>query len=378
MFKSYKKFVLKVLFIPLPFIFCYLVYMFIYDPLMLYHKPWFRAESFDKDSRLANQGIIKNYSFDSIIIGSSMLENSSPKKASLLLNERFINISSPGLYFNERAIFLNYAFLKNKNIKRVIYSLDLTMILDLATRDTKYFDFLYDDNYYNDILVYLQKRFLFCVLNINDDCNKNKDLDLRTFWINDVKHRFGGFENWLKSAKYYRGTSFAFEKIRPSKFVIKNNYSEMQVKMKQMQNILKVYLLEIIEKNPQIDFDILIPSYSRLFYSIDNGDRGLYFSRIKSILHWIVLETSKYQNVKIYGFDDLDYADNIANYRDLTHYNIDMNEMQLIAIKNQTNILTKTNIEEYLENFENKIRKYNIDEFIKAVKKYFPDANNEN
>ncbi|MBT0830280.1 hypothetical protein, partial [Campylobacter lari] len=62
----------------------------------------------------------------------------------------------------------------------------------------------------------------------------------------------------------------------------------------------------------------------------------------------------------------------------LTHYNIDMNEMQLIAIKNQTNILTKTNIEEYLENFENKIRKYNIDEFIKAVKKYFPDANNEN
>ncbi|HEC1781965.1 TPA: hypothetical protein R1732_001544, partial [Campylobacter lari] len=63
------------------------------------------------------------------------------------------------------------------------------MILDLATRDTKYFDFLYDDNYYNDILVYLQKRFLFCILNINDDCYKNKDLDSRTFWINDVGHR---------------------------------------------------------------------------------------------------------------------------------------------------------------------------------------------
>lgn len=378
MFKLYKKFVLKVLFMPLPFVFCYLVYMFIYDPLMLYHKPWFRTESFDKDPRLANQGVIKNYSFDSIIIGSSMLENSSPKKASLLLSERFINISAPALYFNERAIFLNYAFFKNKNIKRVIYSLDLAMLLDLSARDTKYFDFLYDDNYYNDILVYLQKRFLFCVLNINDDCSKNKDLDSRTFWINDVKHRFGGFENWLKSAKYYRGTSFAFEKIRPSKFVIKNNYNEKQVKLEQMQNILKVHLFKIVEKNPQTVFDILIPSYSRLFYLIDNGDRGLYFSRIKSILHWIVLEASKYQNVKIYGFDDLDYADDIANYRDLTHYNIDMNEIQLMAIKNQTNILTKTNIEEYLENFENKIRKYNIDEFIKAVKKYFPEANSEN
>ena len=73
-------------------------------------------------------------------------------------------------------------------------------------------------------------------------------------------------------------------------------------------------------------------------------------------------------NMKIYGFDDLDYADNIANYKDLTHYNVDMNSMQLDAIANGTHILTAQNIDNYLATMESKIKSYDISPLIEQIK----------
>ena len=84
-------------------------------------------------------------------------------------------------------------------------------------------------------------------------------------------------------------------------------------------------------------------------------------------LRYIITQSSSYKNVKIYGFDDLDYADDIANYKDLIHYNTDLNSIQLDAIKNQTNILTPQNIDKYLATMEQKIKSYDIEPLIKAL-----------
>ncbi|EGK8077032.1 hypothetical protein IO383_001495, partial [Campylobacter lari] len=75
-----------------------------------------------------------------------------------------------------------------------------------------------------------------------------------------------------------------------------------------------------------------------------------------------------YPNVKIYGFDNLNYADNTMNYMDLVHYNIDMNSMQLDAIKNQTNILTPENMDEYFKIMEEKIKNYDLNPLIEQIK----------
>ena len=85
-------------------------------------------------------------------------------------------------------------------------------------------------------------------------------------------------------------------------------------------------------------------------------------------LKWFVEESAKYPNVKVYGFDDLDYADNLANYCDDTHYNVDMNSMQLDAIANGTHILTPQNIDSYLATMESKIKSYDISPLIEQIK----------
>ena len=68
-------------------------------------------------------GIINNYEFDSIILGTSMLENTSAKEAGEKLGGKFMNISLSGSNFYERSFVLEYA-LRKKEIKKIIYSLD--------------------------------------------------------------------------------------------------------------------------------------------------------------------------------------------------------------------------------------------------------------
>ena len=57
---------------------------------------------------------------------------------------------------------------------------------------------------------------------------------------------------------------------------------------------------------------------------------------------------------KIYGFDTLDYADDIASYRDFIHYNVDMNSLHLDSIKQGKHILDSNNIDSYLKVMEDK------------------------
>ncbi|WP_416860394.1 hypothetical protein [Helicobacter ganmani] len=87
-----------------------------------------------------------------------------------------------------------------------------------------------------------------------------------------------------------------------------------------------------------------------------------------STLLWLVSEIEKYPNATLYGFDDIDYADKIANYKDLTHYNIDMNSMQLDAIRDNTHRLTSENIEEYLKIMKQKIQEYDVEPLVKIAK----------
>ena len=97
-----------------------LIYM--YDPMQIFHKPYFRETTFLMDMRRQALGIIKHYDFDSYILGTSMLENTSAKEANEKLGGNWVNISLSGSVFNERAVILNYLF-AHKQPQSILYSL---------------------------------------------------------------------------------------------------------------------------------------------------------------------------------------------------------------------------------------------------------------
>ncbi|WP_086252358.1 hypothetical protein [Campylobacter devanensis] len=371
--KNAKKFIIATIITPIALGTILLSLIYIYDPFQIFHKPYFREATFFADMRKQALGIIKHYKFDSYIIGTSMLENTDSKEATNKLNndDKWINISLSGSSFNERAVVLDYIF-QNQNPKHIIYSLDGSHIVNRLNIRTLDWDFLYDNNLYNDIKLYINSKFMICALQFSDDerCVGNiDDIYQITNWYKEYKELFGGFDNWIKNKD--NGT------IKQTLIDIKNgNIKNIEKEdigdISPQQDYLHKYLIRFFRDYPDTKFSIIIPTYSRLFYRMQNikraySDNSKYFYTWAKSLRYFITQSSSYKNVKVYGFDDLDYADDIANYKDLAHYNKDLNSFQLDAIKNQTNILTPQNIDKYLKTMEQKIKSYDITPFIKAL-----------
>ena len=73
--------------------------------------------------RVQNYGLITFEDFNGIILGTSMLENTSADETSSKLGKHFANLSISGASYFEKNIVLQYA-LKKQNLSHVIMSLD--------------------------------------------------------------------------------------------------------------------------------------------------------------------------------------------------------------------------------------------------------------
>lgn len=348
---------------PIPLILCYFGANFIYDPAQLFHKPLFRETTFLKNMRLQAKGIIKNYDFNGFILGSSMLENTSAIEASALLGNKFVNISMSGSDFSERSVVLDYIFSKKPNA-HIIYSLDGYHIVGASQQRLNY-DYIYNDNLLDSMRAYINLKFFICLITLseNKQCVGEKDLENLLNWSLDsaIKARFGGFENWLAQAQHpqVKGALNAIKNAKPHIFSQTQN-----IDINNQQQILKKYIINIVAKNPKARFSFIIPTYSLIYYKLSQKE---YFHIWSESLKYLIRELSAYNNAEIFGFDLENYGENIANYKDFEHYNIDLNSLQLQAIAQNTHILTIENMDLYFEKMMGKINAYDISVLQKQI-----------
>ena len=360
---SPKQFIFGVCLIPLPVVVVLFGILWLYDPLQLFHKPIFRETTFFGDMRLAARGIIRYYDFDSVILGTSMLENTSAKEAGEKLGGKWVNLSLINSSYDERAVILEYLF-GYKKPQKIIYSLESFTIASI--KDSSRFDYLYDGNPLDDFKVYLNDKFILCALAWREskDCT-GRDLEELLKWSNheDLKILFGGFEKWLKYGK--KETIAMLKNIKDTPFVVKKDNFDLE----KQRSYIQTYVLDFVAENPKTQFYFIVPTYSRLSYRIgsDNFDNKAFYNRALN-LKWFVQELEKYPNAKIFGFDTLDYADDIANYKGFTHYNVDMNSLHLDSIRGEKHILDSNNIDSYLKAMEDKIKNYDLKPFIEKAK----------
>jgi hypothetical protein len=180
------------------------VALYIYDPLMLFHKPYNRDITLHSDMRAQASGIIHSLEYDSFILGTSMLENTSANNASNVIGGKYANISiSDGDLF-ERSYPLKYAL--QKDARSIVYSLDSLYIEQRKGLKNNPFDsysYLYTDNL-NKLKFYLQPKYILClsIWSNNAKCvGKKVSADRPNYWMKHQKYssRFGGLENWFKA-----------------------------------------------------------------------------------------------------------------------------------------------------------------------------------
>lgn len=342
------------------------------DPLRFFHKPWFsHTTMLSPNMREQAIGLLNTNKYDSVILGSSMLANTSMREASQKLGGEFINISVPATNLRERKVFLDKV-LQNKP-KNIIYSFDhfyMNFENDLKDNKSESWEKLYHNNPFRYFLYYLTQdnivNFWRPYRNLID-----KNMDLPASWIDQPVYYtgFGGLENWLQNIDHLvMHETLLKDVLEESK---KHPYGKTRSKIDPLKaagakEYINKYLLATIRAHPETEFHLILPPYYRL-----TPATWLHFSEWQfpvhlEIIRYLVQEAQNLPNLHIYGWDDQDFPDSIEIYTDRYHYHPSINSRMLDDIRDG-NELTPARLDDYLQKYENKTRDFDLYGFIERV-----------
>jgi hypothetical protein len=351
--KWIKIWILGVMFMPMLGILNYLV-----DPYQQYRIPEIYTVKYF-NQRFQNPGLIKNYEYDSIALGASLMENFILSEVDQYLGyNRTLKVSLTGGTIKEQKISLN-TVIDNKKIKNVFWCLDNVNfagnMTELLYGNSSLPLYLYDDKIFNDIY------YIFSLDVAKDSVNAllNKPLVINTDpyfsydkmfqWQHKVPANSFSLENMYK---VWKDTNINFtEKDRERHLfpVLKNNFDN---------NILNV-----VRINPDIKFTMFFPPYSILKYKSyeKQGVLREYLEFKKYMINTLL----EFNNVIMYDFQiERKITHELSNYKDLSHYHQKINTWMLEKIYDKEYQVNKSNVKTNLENLIDQVHGYNLNEML--------------
>lgn len=331
--------------------------LYAYDPLQVFHKHFFSTNYVHGNMRQQAAGLINSYEFDSMILGTSMMKGSSASFTSELMGETFANLSADGSTWFERSIILDYA-LRNKQLETVIFSLDTGLDVHAERATKKYplknFSQVYDRNPFNDILIYWNSHYLECLLALSQkpDCVGNRrGLQRDRGWFKDIfkiNQRISGVEGWLGE----KGRGLAVSKRLKRQIRNRDRADLIASREQTWRAVANTNLMPLVEANPSVTFKFVFPPYSRFYYSFWRHEDPAKYADYQKVIEYFAVKATELKNVEVFIFDDLPYTADLDNYRDMRHYNIDMNEQMVVNMADGKGRIDETNMNEYLKRLD--------------------------
>lgn len=310
------------------------------DPYFHYHKP--RSDLFfyvlgSDYERYLNDGITKNFDYDSILTGTSMSENFKTSEFDAEFGCNSIKAPFRGGTIYEISDNLDKA-LKTHKIRFVLRSIDYYMLnIDPKERRThfNYPDYLYNSNPVDDVkylwninvISAIGKCFLSCL-------KKQHGIT-----------RFDEYGNWMSN--YTFGKSYALggrsKFDTPLHIYEFTEEDEKRTRENIMQNIV-----DIAHANPETQFYCFFPPYSIVDWGV-RYESGTLDIRLKTEAITARL-LSECENIHLFSFNSrTDWILDLNRYKDTAHYDEKMNSEMLNLMKKEKFRITKDNVEEYLK-----------------------------
>ncbi|MCH5277890.1 MAG: hypothetical protein J1E80_08695 [Desulfovibrionaceae bacterium] len=294
-----------------------------------------------------------------------MLANTSANEANEKLGGTFFNISMRGGDFYERSFPLKKAL--DKNIHKVIYSLDRYYLLCSKgdpSFSTARWVFLYDENPFNDLLCYASIRDIRSMFAKNFGL-RARSLDRPEDWFQSPDSaRFGGLSKWVDAMSTHSSVSNFLLNELPA-VAAQTEQRPLTVahdpqRERLAREYLDAYLLKYVRDYPQTEFYCVFPPYFRYTYAQWLKTQPQEFFLHQEVIRYMTEKSETLSNLHIYGFEDQDFLDDIANYKDTTHYHPWVNSLMLDAIHEGTHLLTPENMERYLRDCLEKAWNFDI------------------
>lgn len=308
----------------------------IIDPFFHYHAP-LEGLSYPIDNqRYQNDGIVKHFSYDGLITGTSMTENFKPSEFDALFGTNSIKVCYSGGTYDEITYNLHSALKANPNIRYVLYGLDEWNLYggkDLILADGAYPTYLYDEDPFNDVQYLLNKDILTSntieVLDYTRKGGQTTSFDDYSVW-EFPSGKEAVLAGYNRVEKTEAQTPFTQEMAQNLRQNLENN------------------IVALAKAHPDTQFLYFFPLYSILNWDahVQEGILGMHIDAMtlaSEILTGV-------ENIQLYSFyTDYETCTNFDNYRDIVHYHSGINSLLLQRMHAGEYRLTRDN---YLAHWE--------------------------
>ena len=291
------------------------------DPFEIYHQATAFIPPIDNGTQnYSNAGIAKSYSYDSVIIGSSMTENFRPSQLDELLGGSFIKLSINGgsPYNNKQMMDLAFG---THDVQTVLYGLDIeSFTYFYTTPKCEMPDYLYDDDLLNDTQYWFNRSVLGIYI---PKCLKT--LGQRDETLRDTMYTWGHL--------YPYGREAVLRDVTISSGEVAQTPLEADPTLSQ-QTMLNVRhnILPYIEAHPDTEFIFFFPPYAlvRWYNFYEDGMLNYHHTQKEAIIKTLL----PYENVRIYDFQaETGWILNLDHYIDDGHYGPWINDAMIEAIR---------------------------------------------
>lgn len=291
----------------------------------------------------SNPGIAKNYDYNAVLLGSSMVENTDVSELDDLFDCKTIKVPYSGASSYNHKNILDVCYRSGHKIEKVFWALDeYALTTDKDTPRYPLPDYLYDDNKLNDLsyLLNLDISYFYTSKDIIGTLKHQKQIMMRDgSWTSDESIYCK--ENALSSLTY------PMEQ--------KENKGEKYYEKNLLDN-LRYNIIPFLEEHPETEFHFYMVPYSILYWyqQKQNGTLDAEIYNAKTA----VGEILKHSNAKVHFFQNEEkIITNLDLYKDYTHFKPEINSWMSKEMKNESCILTKDSFslifEKAYQNFNN-------------------------
>lgn len=344
------------------------------DPFFHYHSP-LKGFPYLIDNQLSqNPGMAAHMEYDSVILGSSMTVNFQTSWFKELMGLNTIKLSYSGAFPKDQDNIMKIIFDGNsyagdtpendyrdghkaekrvkKPVKKVFLGVDVITYTG-GVDETKYPipEYLYDDNYFNDIKYLLNKDV---VLNYI----------LRPMADPDPTDLSSVYASWW-TEEYYSEQWVLHNYVSPEQVA---EETAPDAYLASVEKNLAVNICPYIENNPETEFVVFFPPYSILFWN--DVLRENHLEATLAEYRYIADRLNAYENVKLYFFPDREeIICDLNHYADYSHYHPRYNRYMTECFASGECLVAKEGeegkkIEEYLLHMRKIVEEFDFAELL--------------
>ena len=312
------------------------------DPFFHYHKPHTEKYFYTIDNaRSQNYGIVKHFEYDTLISGSSMVENFRTTEADKIFECNSIKVAYSGGSYKEVNDTIEYALETNKELKTIIRCLDMSRFFDpwdkMRLELGDYPTYLYDKNPFNDVEYLLNRDVIFG----------------RVYQMTLNQDREGfppGITSFDDYSRWQSSYVFGINSIYPDG-IVSVNAEQGHLSDSDKANIKKnieYNVTNVVDKYPNVDFYYFYSPYSIAAWNEWKKSGNLY--KMLEAEAFITELLVSHENIHLFSFNNrIDITTDLNNYKDGYHYATWINSLILKWMHNNEYRLTKNNYKKYLK-----------------------------